>query len=37
MLSMIVEIRSAEGGSDAKDLVLILAGIYRRYCLRRRL
>lgn len=28
---MIVEIRQGEGGDDAKDLVLKLYGIYKKY------
>ena len=35
--SMIVEIRAAEGGDDAKGLVLDLFGIYVRRLQRRRL
>jgi protein subunit release factor B len=32
---MIVEIRAAEGGADAKDLVLEQFGIYERLATRR--
>lgn len=35
--SVIVEIRAAEGGADAKDLVLEQRAIYLRLCGRRRL
>ncbi len=31
MYTVIVEIRAAEGGADAKDLVLLQAGIYLKY------
>jgi protein subunit release factor A len=31
MNDVIVEIRSGEGGDDAKDLVQRMAGIYARY------
>jgi protein subunit release factor B len=34
MQSIIVEIRSGEGGADAKDLVLEQAGIYGKLCIR---
>ena len=34
---MIVEIRAAEGGDDAKDLVLEQLRIYLKRCVRRRL
>ena len=36
-LGIIVEIRAAEGGADAKQLVREQVGIYGRYALRRRL
>lgn len=29
---ILVEIRAAEGGDDAKDLVREQAGLYHRYC-----
>lgn len=32
-----IEIRAAEGGADAKLLVKDLAGIYSKFCQRRRL
>lgn len=35
MSTVIVEIRAAEGGSDAKDLVEVQLGIYARVCVRR--
>ena len=31
----IIEIRAAEGGDDAKDLVKVLAGVYSRWADRR--
>lgn len=34
-LGVIVEIRAAEGGADAKELVREQLGIYGRYALRR--
>ena len=35
METIIVEIRAAEGGSDAKDLVNVYLGIYTKRGLRR--
>ena len=35
MSAVIVEIRAAEGGADAKDLVLLQYGIYKRFAERR--
>lgn len=35
--TLIVEIRSGEGGSDAKDLVREQAALYQRYCVLHRL
>jgi len=35
MQSVIVELRAAEGGADAKDLVLIQADIYTKFAVRR--
>lgn len=32
---MIIEIRAAEGGSDAKDLVNVQVGIYAKRCSRK--
>lgn len=32
MSRIIVEIRSGEGGADAKDLVIEQFGLYKRYC-----
>lgn len=32
-MSLIVEIRAAEGGDDAKDLVREQFAIYAKYCL----
>jgi protein subunit release factor B len=37
MESIYVEIRAAEGGADAKDLVIEQMGVYTRYCSRNRL
>ena len=37
MDGMLVEIRAAEGGKDAKDLVLKQYEIYANYCKLRRL
>lgn len=37
METVIVEIRAAEGGDDAKDLVNVQAGIYAAQCGRRAL
>ena len=37
MTSSIVEVRAAEGGDDAKQLVLVQASIYCRLCERREL
>ena len=34
---MFIEIRSAEGGNDAKLLVIEQVRIYKRYCIRGRL
>lgn len=34
MQTVIVEIRAAEGGEDAKDLVVEQAGIYGKLCVR---
>lgn len=36
-MGVIVEIRAAEGGDDAKQLVIEQLRIYERYALRRRL
>lgn len=36
-MSVIVEIRAAEGGADAKDLVRETFAIYARYCALHRL
>jgi len=36
-MSIFVEIRAAEGGRDAKDLVRLQAGIYKKLCTRNRL
>lgn len=36
-MSIIVEIRSGEGGQDSKDLVEIQFGIYERLAVRREL
>jgi hypothetical protein len=33
-MRMFIEIRAAEGGKDAKDLVKIQAGIYNKLCVR---
>lgn len=35
MSSVIVEIRAAEGGDDAKDLVFKQLGIYKKFASRR--
>jgi protein subunit release factor B len=35
MGSVICEIRAAEGGMDAKDLVRIQLGVYLKFCTRR--
>jgi protein subunit release factor A len=35
LMSVIVEIRAAEGGEDAKLLVKDQIGIYSKYCIRR--
>lgn len=37
METIIVEIRSAEGGADAKDLVREQSAVYARYCYLHRL
>lgn len=37
MGTVIVEIRAAEGGADAKALVIEMMGIYEKRALRRRL
>lgn len=37
MSAIIVEIRSGEGGDDAKDLVLLHMGLYLKFAQRRRL
>jgi protein subunit release factor A len=37
MESIVVEIRAAEGGDDAKQLVIEQAAIYARLCQRREL
>ena len=34
MDTIIVEIRAAEGGADAKELVLEQTGVYKKYCSR---
>jgi protein subunit release factor B len=36
-MNMFIEIKAAEGGADAKDLVKIQAGIYSKLCVRNRL
>ena len=36
-MDCIIEIRAAEGGADAKDLVKVVAGIYARWAARRSL
>lgn len=36
-MDCIIEIRAAEGGDDAKDLVNVQAGIYSRWATRRSL
>lgn len=35
--TIIVEIRAAEGGSDAKQLVREMVTLYSKFCVRRRL
>jgi protein subunit release factor B len=35
MSAIMVEIRSAEGGADAKDLVRVQFQVYQKYCTRR--
>lgn len=35
MVTTTIEIRAAEGGDDAKDLVSLQAKIYAKYCERR--
>jgi protein subunit release factor A len=35
METIIVEVHAAEGGNDAKLLVLKQVGIYAKYCIRR--
>lgn len=37
VMGVIVEIRAAEGGDDAKELVVEQLRIYEKYALRRRL
>lgn len=37
MSAVIIEIRAAEGGADAKDLVEVQFNIYNRFAARRRL
>jgi hypothetical protein len=37
VVRLLVEIRAAEGGADARDLVREQLGIYAKYALRRRL
>lgn len=37
MKKITIEIKAAEGGNDAKDLVSIMADIYKKFCERRRL
>ena len=37
METVMVEIRAAEGGADAKDLVREQVGLYTRYCRREHL
>lgn len=34
MTKLTIEIRAAEGGADAKDLVEVQADIYAKYCVR---
>lgn len=34
-MGILVEIRAAEGGADAKDLCEVQFGIYTRLCVRR--
>ena len=34
-MPLIIEVRSAEGGDDSKDLVRIQVGIYQRFAVRR--
>ena len=33
--TFVVEIKAGEGGADARDLVLVQADIYAKYCARR--
>jgi len=34
-MTLRIELKAAEGGADARDLVKIQAGIYAKYCERR--
>jgi protein subunit release factor A len=37
METLVVEIHAAEGGADAKLLIVEQLGVYKKYCIRRHL